>query len=164
MKAALAMIAAVGIALVLPLDAQSQDTGSRTVSECVKEEMSIVKYHRKASVEVYARVSGPGWRCRPNRSSRTGCLVAAEGFAIIGAPSVEKVGCIGNRCSSDPVQMEEEDGRTVRACLTVRTWSESHCFGGGGSALFLLSGEVERRAEAGDVLKIMERCEEEIAR
>ena len=162
-KTVLALIAAAGIALVLPLDAQSQDAGSRSVSECVMKELEVKKYIREASVEVFARVPGPGWRCRPNRMSRTGCLEAAKGFAIIGVPSVQRIGCIADRCSSSPIQMVEEDDRTVQACITVHTWSESHCFGGGGSASFLLTGEVERNAEAGDILEVLKRCEEEIA-
>ena len=146
-------------ALLLLASATAGAARAQSVSECVQTLANRNPFIETRTVDVTARVGGPGARCGTIRGDSTGCVRAAEGFALAGAPEVTRIDCIGGRCAADPVRLEERGGRTVSACLTVRTWSARRCFGGGGSAHFRLSAQVERAIRTEDMWQLIRQCE-----
>lgn len=154
------MRSAVGFAALLLLaSAVVGAAHAQSVSKCVETLVKETRFTQERTVDVQARANPPEWRCKTIRASAKGCVRAAEGFAIAGAPEVRKISCIRERCSADPVTLEERDGRTVGACVTVRAWSGSGCFASGGRALYRLSAQVERAIRADEMYEFVKQCE-----
>lgn len=155
MRTTVLALCTVIVGILLMFEAQAQ----QSVRECVTAAMNSTTYEEHACVEVHARVGGPGWSGKTKRASNRNCVVPAEGFSVVGAASVKRIGCIASRCRADSVEMVTEGGKTTMACLRVHTWSDNKSFGGGGSAHFRLCADVERRASPADILQLIEQCE-----
>ena len=146
-------------ALLLLASAAVGAAQAQSVSKCVETLAKQTPYIEESTVDVITRVRGPGIECRKMRGSSTGCVRAVEGFALAGAPEVRRISCIADRCSADPVMLEERDGKTVAACVTVRAWSASCCGCGGGRAHFQLSAQVERAIQIDEMWQLIKQCE-----
>lgn len=148
-------IVALAPLLILPF-ASADAAQAQSVSECVENLVKQTRFVQESTVDVTARADPPEWRCRTIRVSGSGCVRAVEGFALVGAPAVRRINCNRGRCSAYPVRLEESDGKTVAACLTVRAWSGNGCFAPGGWAHFQLTAQSERAMRV-DEFRVIEK-------
>ena len=130
-----------------------------TVSECVEIALQRQLYTTTSCTTAGARAKSPGLSGGTVRAEGTACIEAAGRYAIIGAPAVRRLSCNEERCGHDLRLHKNDDGRTVRACITARAWSESKSFGAGGWSSYEMCAEVEEAVPTDIVLEIMKKCE-----
>ena len=133
-----------------------------TVTECVKIALNQKVFKTRTCTVASARADSPGWRGGTKHAENTSCIEAASDYAIIGAPSVRRLSCNDNRCDSNLSLMRNESGKTAKACITAKAWSESESFGAGGWSSYEMCADVEESIPADDILEIMKGCDEQI--
>ena len=153
-------VTVVGVLILIAFGTASGQTTDAT-TDCIEKTVETKKYRERVCTSIQARAKAPGINGGTRRASARGCITATPGYSIIGAPEVTQLSCIDGRCAHDPIEIASGgEGITSEVCVTVRAWSDSSPFGGGGYGRYSLCATVEQPFTADSVIEIIRKCRE----